>query len=347
MSRLQSKCVFASAFVHALLIGLLVISSAFVKPPEPPKDVAFMKLIPRNAIVTDDQETGGGGNPNVTSPPAVVPAAPAPAPTVVPAPAPAPVKQPDPEPPKPVVKEPVRKPDPEPEPVKAKPEPVKPKPEPIKPNLTAKNTKPKETLKPEPKPEPKKHKVEVDLTTTKVAKADAQEIQRKRQREEQARKEAREAQQRAEEEARAQLQAYEQAKANAKRAADSRRAAVESAIGNVESKISGSTSVEMPGPGGEAFVNYADLIWDMYYKAWQAPEVRGKNPVVRVEIQVSKDGHVLTARIIERSGDAAMDRSVQQALDRVRTLPAFPAGASDERRTFRIKFTQSAKRQLG
>src|SRR2546430_6946444 len=75
MSRLHTKCVFASLAAHGLLLAILVVGSAFVKPPPKPEPTRFIKLFDASKI-TDD-ETQGGGNPNVPSdampPPQMIP----------------------------------------------------------------------------------------------------------------------------------------------------------------------------------------------------------------------------------------------------------------------------------
>jgi hypothetical protein len=49
---------------------------------------------------------------------------------------------------------------------------------------------------------------------------------------------------------------------------------------------------------------------------------------------------VLSAKIIRKTGDAALDRSVQRALDHVKTIgKSFPSGSKDSQRTFTLDFT--------
>jgi outer membrane biosynthesis protein TonB len=67
---------------------------------------------------------------------------------------------------------------------------------------------------------------------------------------------------------------------------------------------------------------------------------------------VNHDGKVLRDRIVSRSGIAALDNSVQAALDAVRRkgLPKFPAAARESgelQRTVRINFNLSSKLRLG
>jgi len=61
---------------------------------------------------------------------------------------------------------------------------------------------------------------------------------------------------------------------------------------------------------------------------------------------VARNGNIISASIIRRSGVGVVDRSVQQALDRVRSLPAFPEGAKEAQRTYNINFNLKTKRHL-
>ena len=126
-----------------------------------------------------------------------------------------------------------------------------------------------------------------------------------------------------------------------------RQAALSGIVGKVDTGLARTTNIEMPGPGGEAFINYADLIWAKYYREWQRPEDRPVRSPVKVEITVTRDGRIISANITSPSGDAALDKSVRQVLDRVRTLPPFPEGAKDAQRTFNIQFILKSKRQFG
>lgn len=340
MNRLQTKCVAASAAAHGLLLALLVVGSAFVKAPPKPENVRFVRLFDASKI-TDD-ETQGGGNPNVPSDVAPAPMQPAVIPQpVVPRVIEPPVKQPEPKPkakqPEPVVEQ--KKPEPKPQVKKPEPK-VDTQPKMVK-NPSATKVLPKSKLT-EKAPEPVKPKVEVNLEVRKAT-ADP-DAQRKTLERERAIKEAREREE-AERQAaiRAQLAAVEQANREHRQ----RVAAVSGIVGKVDTGLARTTNVEMPGPGGEAFINYADLIWTKYYQAWVAPETRDVRNPTRVEIVVTRDGRVISSNIIKGSGDATLDRSVRQALDRVTRLPAFPVGAKDAQRTFRINFELKSKRQFG
>ena len=67
--------------------------------------------------------------------------------------------------------------------------------------------------------------------------------------------------------------------------------------------------------GGEAFVNYDTAIFNAYYRAWVTPDGTTHNlAVTDAKIVVQRDGTVTFAEIVNKSGDAAIDRSVQRAL---------------------------------
>ena len=333
MSRLQRKCVFASFTAHALLLALLVVGSAFMKAPAKQEPVHFVKIF-RDSKVTDD-ETQGGGNPNVPS-------------TVTPQPVAQPPVQ---APVQPLVQEPPTKIETPPTPKVERIETPPPKKDPIKkpPKKDPKrNETPKITENPKPtvpkdNAKPPKHEIEVSLDVKKptvdaVAERLKQEKARAAKEERIRQEKERQAQERA------RLDAIEQANREYKQRMD----ALGNIVGKVENKMSTGVNIEMPsGPDGEAFVNYADLIWTKYYEAWQTPEARDVRNPVRVEITIARDGRVISAHVIKASGDSQLDRSVRQALDRVTKLPPFPATSKDLQRTFRINFELKSKRQFG
>ena len=110
------------------------------------------------------------------------------------------------------------------------------------------------------------------------------------------------------------------------------------------------TQVDVGGPGGEAYANYASFIQAAYDQAWRVlPDLATLDHVVTVEVVIARNGRVVSQRIVSRSGNSAMDRSVQNALDRVKQqgLPAFPEGARDAEREFTIQFNLKARRLVG
>jgi protein TonB len=109
------------------------------------------------------------------------------------------------------------------------------------------------------------------------------------------------------------------------------------------------TVVDMPGQGGgEAFAGYETVIYNAYYHAWITPDsVTDKLAGTDVKIVVARDGSIINAEIVHKSGEPALNRSVERALRAVTKLPPFPAGATDEQRSFLIRFSLEAKEGSG
>jgi periplasmic protein TonB len=107
--------------------------------------------------------------------------------------------------------------------------------------------------------------------------------------------------------------------------------------------------VEMPGQGGgEAFAGYETVIYNAYYHAWTTPDsVANRLAAADVKIVVARDGTIVSAEIVSKSGEAAMDKSVERALRAVDKLPPFPAAARDEQRIFLIRFNLEGKEASG
>jgi protein TonB len=346
--RLQTKCMFGSAMVHTLLLVALLVGSAFVPPKKTEAPLPVFKMFK----VTDDVTMGNGipAAESRISEPAPAPAAAAPQNTTpAPPPPPAPVET------KPIEKKQEVKPESKPE-TKPETKPIQ-KPEPVKPPAVKPRTqtkkitplpKPVEETKPVVKTEP--HVIVPDLNTVKkpdpkVAEQKA-ELRRKRQ-EEKERAQA-EAKRQYDDAMRAYQKSLSDANAKAQADAAARLQAMNKVTDTLGNSLSGTSSlVTMPEPGGEAFVNYSQLIWSKYYEAWRPPGERSNDSTVRVEIVISKDGRVTSARVVGRSGDAALDKSVREALDRVRLFPPFPQGATESERTFKINFNLKAKRLIG
>jgi TonB family protein len=68
---------------------------------------------------------------------------------------------------------------------------------------------------------------------------------------------------------------------------------------------------------------------------------------VVVSVTIDRDGNVMSGHITKHSGNAAMDRSIENTLEKVTFIEPFPAGSKDQQRTYTIKFNLQAKRSLG
>ncbi len=140
-------------------------------------------------------------------------------------------------------------------------------------------------------------------------------------------------------------------RAQAKAAADARRRAQRAfsgALAGISGVVSSSTTVDIPGSGGEAFASYSQVVKSIYTQAWIEPrEVNDDSATVKASVTIRRDGTVEEARIIQPSGNAAVDASVGRTLKSVDYVRPFPVGSKDPKRTFIIRFDLKAKRQLG
>jgi TonB family protein len=138
-----------------------------------------------------------------------------------------------------------------------------------------------------------------------------------------------------------------EAEARARQAAE-QHARVQSVLQHLQANLSADTEIQPLGAGGLAYANYAQAIKSIYQQAWQEPtEAASERDEVEVEVIIARDGAVLSARITKKSGNPALDKSVRQALDRVKQVPPFPEGATEDKRTFNILFRLKANRLSG
>ncbi|HMP81321.1 MAG TPA: TonB family protein, partial [Verrucomicrobiota bacterium] len=119
----------------------------------------------------------------------------------------------------------------------------------------------------------------------------------------------------------------------------------------IRNRASSSTEIEMPqggGGSGPAYANYAQLVKSRYTMAWNPPDgIEDEDATVKVSVTIARDGTVISARVTQSSGNAAVDRSVRATLDRVTFIAPFPEGSKDTQRSYIINFNLKAKLQLG
>lgn len=84
---------------------------------------------------------------------------------------------------------------------------------------------------------------------------------------------------------------------------------------------------------------YPRVVMEAYYRAWKPPGSRpSREHAATVSVTILRDGRVISARIVRSSGDVWMDKSVRDALDKVRVVAPFENGAKEKSRTFVINF---------
>ncbi|HEX5400023.1 MAG TPA: TonB family protein [Verrucomicrobiae bacterium] len=120
--------------------------------------------------------------------------------------------------------------------------------------------------------------------------------------------------------------------------------AIDNALSSLKRNLSSSTTINLPGDSDAASANYASFVKSVYDRAWMLPDTIAKDENITVKVTIASDGTVVSARVIERSGDAPADDSVQRALDRVTSIGRpFPAGSTDKERTYTIIFNPQIK----
>ncbi|MDB6064802.1 MAG: putative TonB family protein [Pedosphaera sp.] len=133
----------------------------------------------------------------------------------------------------------------------------------------------------------------------------------------------------------------------AQKLAKERLTALNNAMRNLHDGLSSSTDISMPGPGAEAYANYGQAVKSIYENAWAAGDVADDDGTTKATIIIRRDGTIISARVTHSSGSSMLDKSVESALLRVKSVPPFPEGAKDSERTFIINFNLKAKRLLG
>lgn len=307
MDRIQKKCFVGVAVMHALLLLIAVIGTAFFNKEEKVTESPhIIELV--NPIVTDGPTRGGA--PAAAAPIQAVPD----------------VKREVAQPvqPRPAPPEPVRKPEPKPErePVVEQPKPkvVERKEEVSELPVPKKRTLPKKVSRPEPKvaakPRPER-KIDISKPIIRHSNDD-----------------------RASAEA-AQRAAEQRARSRAAAALSSSLARLGKNLS------SSTTIDLEGGSGDAGAVNYGDLVLKKYDDAWIAPnEVDDNEAVVKAKVVIGRSGNVISATIIKASGNAVLDKSVRRALE-LRFIHPFPEGSKDSQRTYIINFNLKAKRGIG
>jgi TonB family protein len=122
--------------------------------------------------------------------------------------------------------------------------------------------------------------------------------------------------------------------------------AVNQALSRIQNNLSGSTEIELKGPGGGGlpYANFLAAVKKVYTDAWLLPDgITDDSATVTASITIARDGTVVSAYIVSRSGNADVNQSVQMALDRVKYAAPLPDDSNDNQRTVTINFNVKAK----
>jgi protein TonB len=149
-------------------------------------------------------------------------------------------------------------------------------------------------------------------------------------------------------------QAKARAEQHAREAAEAQRRLAERmdrAVSGIKGGLAGSTEVRLKGPGGGGvpYANFLDAVKAVYARDWRVPDgAADDSATATASIVIGRDGSVLSARIVRSSGSAAVDRSVQITLERVKFAAPLPDGAKESQREVTINFNvKTAKLLLG
>ncbi len=139
------------------------------------------------------------------------------------------------------------------------------------------------------------------------------------------------------------------ADAQAKELADARRqatAAIRQAVSGIQGGVSGSTTIELKGPGGGGlpYANWLQAVKSVYSNAWLLPDgVTDESATATASVTIARDGTVLSARITRFSRNSGVDHSVQSTLERVKYAAPLPDDAREDQRTVSINFNVKTK----
>jgi TonB family protein len=96
--------------------------------------------------------------------------------------------------------------------------------------------------------------------------------------------------------------------------------------------------------GGGLSGNFLQGVKKIYSDAWIVPDgIKDDTATVEVSVTIARDGSVVSSRIVNRSGDPAVNQSVQMTLDRVRRVVPLPEDSTQSQRTVTITFNVKAK----
>lgn len=322
MSRLQKKCLIASSTLHALLVLIVLTSSAFLLKDEESVDQQVLTFIPDRLVDEPLRRAPSGAQPSATPPAANT-------------------QPPQSQPPAPPT---VKPPEPDPVPPKKQPEPAKPQPDPPKPE-PVKKQEPKKP-EPEPKKEPQTKVAKVDPTEAKKSKEEPKKSEPIKigkpklvVRENPKVNADRESQRRAET-----TKAQEELAARQEKALSGLQGLVQ----RISTPGVEPSSLDL----GTVGVSYASLdawIRKVYMDAWQKPaDMQAGEFSVMVRVVIRRDGTVESHSITDPSGISKLDKSVRDVLARVKTIGMeFPEGAREEKRSYTIEFNLKATTGAG
>ncbi len=149
-----------------------------------------------------------------------------------------------------------------------------------------------------------------------AAAAERQRVAKENQRREADRKRA-EDQERERQRAETERQRVAQEQQERQREQERQRQLQEQAAADAARQAAAAAATQAQGVEQQMVAQYAAIIRDLVSRAWsRSPDARN-GMVAIVQIRLTPTGEILSSTIVQSSGSAAFDRSVQQAVDRV------------------------------
>jgi TonB family protein len=114
--------------------------------------------------------------------------------------------------------------------------------------------------------------------------------------------------------------------------------------GQLSSPLQIKTSDRLHHDGVSDF-GFQEALINAYWRAWLIPsEAADETYKVVVTITVRRDGTVISSSVQARSGNPALDASVQRALNAVTFITPLPESVKGAQKTFQLEFDPRAKR---
>lgn len=129
-------------------------------------------------------------------------------------------------------------------------------------------------------------------------------------------------------------------------------AAINQATSDLNHGFAGGTDVKFNdgfGGTGPAYANWLQIIKSIYFNDWSGrvpQDATDDSAKALVSVTIARDGTVISSHIIQSSGNAAVDKSIESTLERVKFTHAFPENAKEDQRELEITFSVKAVKQL-
>lgn len=103
------------------------------------------------------------------------------------------------------------------------------------------------------------------------------------------------------------------------------------------------------GGTGPAYANWLQIVKSIYFNDWsgRVPEdATDDSAKALVTITIARDGTVISSHIVDRSGNPAVDKSIESTLEHIRFTAPFPENSKEDQRVLEINFSVKAVKQL-